>query len=161
MIAIDIPVIAACTNKDKCPDGWCTAAACLSVPKSWEQIPMEIDISILKSVSSVTDDEAQKIIAQTAKAMINGKPAKVINKTDSSITIEEPPDPGQAPWFIVFTTEKGETVVSFVYDRKLKKFPPKEEEDQSDPYDEIVKVIGRVAAAIENKNASPTRRSGT
>jgi hypothetical protein len=29
MIAIDIPVIAACTNNDKCPDGWftCTAAA--------------------------------------------------------------------------------------------------------------------------------------
>jgi hypothetical protein len=133
---------------------------------------MEIDISVLESVSSVTDDEAKKIIAQTAKAMINGKPAEVINKTDSSITVEEPPDRGQAPWFIIFTTEKGETVVSFVYDRKLKKFPPKEEEDQSDPYDEIVKVIGRVAdaieqqeavqiakvaAAIEKKKASPTR----
>lgn len=42
----------------------------------------------LKSVNSMTDDRASKIITSAKKAMINGKTAEVANPTNSSIDVK-------------------------------------------------------------------------
>jgi hypothetical protein len=112
---------------------------------------IDINISVLTSVNSMKEDEAGKIIQQTDKAMINWKLVEVQHKNDKKhpgpyVTVTVPAGLGDGPWFIVLVNKEGETIASLGYDPIAEKFPAKEEdEDQSDPYKEIVKAIGTLA----------------
>jgi hypothetical protein len=78
-------------------------------------------------------NKRQETGGDTKNAMINWKPANVKHQADST-TVEEPPDLGDGPGFIDLTKKEAEIVASLAYDPKEREFPPKEEEDQNDPY---------------------------
>jgi hypothetical protein len=93
---------------------------------------MKIDFRHLLSVNPMTEDTAKSIIGHAKKAMINDKAAKVeYHAKDNSITVEEPSDPGDDPYYeIALTNERDEILAFLRYDPKSKKFLPNKEEDQ-------------------------------
>jgi hypothetical protein len=93
---------------------------------------MKIDIRHLLSVNPMNENTAKTIFGQAKKAMINDRPAKVeYHAKDNSITVEEPSDLGDDPYYEIALTNDRDEILAFLgYDPKSKKFLPKKEEDQ-------------------------------
>lgn len=80
------------------------------------QIP--IDVEILKSVLSMKEDDARKIIDQTTKVIIM-KPIDV-KREKHKITLEAPTDLSDDPWTIDLVNKDGGTVAQLDSDQAKK-----------------------------------------
>ncbi len=114
---------------------------------------MTIKDSDLTSINSMTAEMALKIIVIAEKATINGKIAKITNRTANSIDVNEPDGLAGDQWIIVLTTDKDEVVALLGYDSKTKQFISEKEEDQIEANvvkaPEIVDALDKVAEAID------------
>jgi hypothetical protein len=113
----------------------------------------------LSDVNSMPPNKPKEIIDSTKGATVNGNKAKVKDVTENSITLEVSADLGDGPYLIVLTKEPsgGEILALLGYDRKTQTLLPKKEEDQINPYNEIVEAINHVAKATEE---SPEIKKG-
>jgi hypothetical protein len=155
---LTFPAIAPGRNQNKClglssPYG--SRYFPTSAQNSKEEIQMQIsiDIKVLTFVSSMKEEKARQVIAQTTKVMINGELIDGelidVNPVEETITVEVPTDLGDGPLVIVLVNKEGETVAPLLYDQEAGEFPPKEEDgDQGDPYEEIVEAIGKLADPV-------------
>lgn len=85
-------------------------------------------------------DRAKKIISDTTKVSINGKPATVKkDETSTSMTLKVPADLGVDPWMIVLAADEDDIIAVFTYDPETNEFPaPDEDEDDEIPDAETV-----------------------
>jgi hypothetical protein len=104
---------------------------------------IEIDIGVLKSVSSMKEDKARQIIDQTTKVMINWRTPIDVRPVNQRITVEAPTNLGNGPLGIVLLNNDGAIVAELGYDQERKKFPPQEEEEETmaEGYDQERKKI--------------------
>jgi hypothetical protein len=91
---------------------------------------IEIDIEVLKSVSSMKEDKARQIIDQTKKVMNDWRTPIDVTPVNQRITMEAPTDLGDGPLVIVLMNKDAETMAELGYDQERKKFPPREEEGE-------------------------------
>ena len=92
---------------------------------------IKIDDEVLRSVRSMKEEKALRIIAQTTKAMINGKAANVKRK-DRTITADVPTDLGDGKLAIALMNKEGKTVALLGYDQAAKKFLQQEEDEEDE-----------------------------
>ena len=69
---------------------------------------IQIDIEVLKSVRSMTEDKARQIIDQTKKVRNDSKTPIDVTPVNQRITVEAPTDLGDGPLVIDLLTNAGD-----------------------------------------------------
>jgi hypothetical protein len=91
---------------------------------------VEINIEVLRSVRSMSEDKARQIIDQTTKVILNFKTLIDVKQVNKRIAVEVPTHLGEDPLIIVLMNKEMKTVAALGYDQKEKKFPQQEEDDE-------------------------------
>jgi hypothetical protein len=91
---------------------------------------VEINIEVLRSVRSMSEDKARQMIDQTTKVILNWKTLIDVKPVNKRITVEVPTHHGEDPLIIVLMNKEMKTVTALGYDQKEKKFPQQEEDEE-------------------------------
>jgi hypothetical protein len=90
---------------------------------------IRVNGEILRSVRAMDENQAQQIIDQTTKAMINGKPTNMQRVDNDTITVDVPANVGDGPLVIVLMSNKGKAVAVLGYDQEKETFAQQEEDE--------------------------------